>query len=594
MRHRALLVLAVSGILGFRVGMVVFPDWQVAVETAQVVAGIVKYPATTPFFLYHTKLWTLLHQVLAVFLRVGVSEVWLSLILSGLMGMVSFQALAMFVFALSDDVLMAMGAPLVMLVARASEFGVVYPILLAGSVNTYGILGLSLFVLVIGLFGAGCYRTAGFLLGVAPSIHPALGFWLFVVVGVCFVWDRERLRATLPAGLRFFVAGCLVTAISLTVHLTSAFPAPAIEPAISARYLATFVALWDAHRQPVPLRADGVILNLGALAIALVWLFAFAADLSRSAAFILRAVIVAAALSLAFVWASWIPAEKLPSDLLILMPTRVANFNAMTFAALLLGLAGAYRARWWSPVLAGLFSAGLLLGVRSLLWGWLETAGRVSGVPRWASWFDVWHVLEIASLALVILGVSAWISRRSNPAGRRVASVSSVVPLIAARTAWVTLVVLFGVITWRQAAPRMRIFEDYTTNTVFHEAASGSGLLLTGGNLNLIQLRTRRPVLLNGGGLDGLPYALDGGPEMERILRDIYAIDFFNPPEEARRVGILPNRYNKAVWEQFSPDKWRTIRYAYQVSQVLTQAGWTLNLPVIAQDRDHRLYQIPD
>jgi hypothetical protein len=32
----------------------------------------------------------------------------------------------------------------------------------------------------------------------------------------------------------------------------------------------------------------------------------------------------------------------------------------------------------------------------------------------------------------------------------------------------------------------------------------------------------------------------------------------------------------------------------YQVEQVLTYANWSLNLPVIAQDRDLRLYQIPD
>jgi hypothetical protein len=44
-------VLVVSGIGGFHAGMVTFPDWQVAVETAQVVAGIVRYPVDNPFYL---------------------------------------------------------------------------------------------------------------------------------------------------------------------------------------------------------------------------------------------------------------------------------------------------------------------------------------------------------------------------------------------------------------------------------------------------------------------------------------------------------------------------------------------------------------
>jgi hypothetical protein len=45
------IVLIASGIGGFHAGMVTFPDWQVAVETAQVVAGVVQYPVDNPFYL---------------------------------------------------------------------------------------------------------------------------------------------------------------------------------------------------------------------------------------------------------------------------------------------------------------------------------------------------------------------------------------------------------------------------------------------------------------------------------------------------------------------------------------------------------------
>ena len=64
-----------------------------------------------------------------------------------------------------------------------------------------------------------------------------------------------------------------------------------------------------------------------------------------------------------------------------------------------------------------------------------------------------------------------------------------------------------------------------------------NGLLLTGGSLHLIQFRTRRPVLLDGGGLDALPYAPESGPEMQRVLLDVYGIDLLNPPPEAQYAG---------------------------------------------------------
>jgi hypothetical protein len=115
---------------------------------------------------------------------------------------------------------------------------------------------------------------------------------------------------------------------------------------------------------------------------------------------------------------------------------------------------------------------------------------------------------------------------------------------------------------------------------------------LTAGDLHLIQLRTRRPVLLDGGGLDGLLYSLEAGPEMERILRDVYGIDLLNPPKEARGAGRIPPIANRRVWESYSPEKWREIARDFHVTQVLTYPDWTLNLPIAAHSRRLLLYDI--
>jgi hypothetical protein len=142
--------------------------------------------------------------------------------------------------------------------------------------------------------------------------------------------------------------------------------------------------------------------------------------------------------------------------------------------------------------------------------------------------------------------------------------------------------------------PARVIFLDRTNSSVFAVAAAAQGPLLTGGDLHLVQLRTRRPVLLDGGGLDGLPYALETGPAVERILREVYEIDLFNPPEEARGRGAIPNGPNRAAWEKYPRERWRWIRRSYNVTQVLTEAHWTLNLPVAARSAFHVLYDIPE
>ena len=99
--------------------------------------------------------------------------------------MVSLQALTLFVYALSRNAPLALGLPFVVMVTRAAEHGVVYPIWLMGTPHTYGAVGLSLMVLVAALFGAGAYRIGGLLLGFVPAVHPSLGVLALARVSDC-------------------------------------------------------------------------------------------------------------------------------------------------------------------------------------------------------------------------------------------------------------------------------------------------------------------------------------------------------------------------------------------------------------------------
>jgi hypothetical protein len=579
--RRGLWVLTISGLLGFRVGIVGFPDWQVAVETSQVVAGLVTYPAGNPFFVYHTKLWTVLHQICAVLLLSGVSEIRLSLILSGVLGMVTFQALSIFVYALSRDALLAIGAAVLIYFTRSAEYGAVYGLFLMGTENTYGVVGLSFCVLAVALIGAGWYRAGGMLLGVAPAVHPSLGVWIGAVVALAFLSDFKRLREELRPGFRWFLAGCGLTVLSLLVQLAFTYRAPPLDAAFSTREVSAFITFWDGHRKPVDIANNGVLLNFGALAIALIWLLAFVEDLTRSSIFLLRVVVVSALLSIGLVFVSWIPPERLPTTLLVLMPGRVLNFNALISVALVVGLLGNYRRLWSRLLLLGLF-CGLLAGDHSMLWEWLQ---QRRGIVFESHVHPLWIVTAV-SVALVLgAAVNRLRQGYGGPALRTA-------PYVRAMSLAVLL--MATVFTLGFSQPRSLIFRDRTNDVFFGQVAAGKGLLLTAGDLHLIQLRTRRPVLLDGGGLDGVMYSLEAGPAMARILRDVYGVDLLNPPEEARGAGRIPPLANQKTWQAYSPEKWRAIGRAYHVTQVLTYADWMLNLPLVAQSRRMLLYQIPD
>jgi hypothetical protein len=584
-------VLLVSGAIGFHAGAGAFADWQVAVETAQVVAGLVDYPPGNPFYIYHTKLWTILHQALAVLLLAGVTERTLSIAVSGLLGMVSFQALSLIVYALSRDLLLASAACALIFFSRVAEAGGVYPIWLLGTTHTYGALALGYGALVPAMVGAGWIRTGLFLLGLAPAVHPSLGAWVVVIAALAFVWDVRRLSEEFRPAMPAFIAGCAVTAASLIVQLTLIYDAPRVDASVGDRYLASFVTFWDGHRQPVNLEGDTVRLNIAALVVGVLWLTRFRDRLPRPSLFLLRFVVVSAALSLLLALLSSIPPGRLPAALVISMPGRVLNLNMLMFSAVLLGVIGAYRREWWSGMLTLLLTSALMLGGRSGLWAFDGShRAMASRIPEIVRMNSTNILLRVAVLQLAIAAATDWI-RRSR---RRQAADGRALRYLGRALRIASLVVVFwaAVLTWTLRGPRVAMF-DRTNDVLFQVVSEGDGLLLTGGDLHLIQLRTRRPVLLDGGGLDALPYALEAAPEMERILRDVYSIELLDPPEEARYRGAVPHEFVKKAWESYTLDRWQRIANTYGTRHVLTAGHWELKLPVVVRNRTFTVYDIP-
>jgi hypothetical protein len=574
-------VLILSGILGWHTGAGAFADWQVAVESAQVVARLVEYPPGNPFYVYHTKLWTVLHQVLAVLLAAGFSERTLSIAVSGLLGVVSFQALSLIVYALSRDVLLAAGASALIFFTRVAEANAIYPIWLVGTSHTYGILTLSFCALVVGFLGCGWYRTGLFLLGLAPAVHPSLGAWLVITAAIVFASDWRRLAIELRPALPAFLAGSGLTLASLAVQLLFVIDVPDADPSTTAKYLAAFVSFWDIHRQPVDLGAATVRVNAVALAVSLFLLVRQPVDLPASSRLLMRFVAAAAALSLILALVSWIPPDRLPPAVLIAMPGRVLNLNMLMIGALLVGLFGARHREWTGATLLLLLCLALVVGNRSGLWAFEGDHRALIGQMPASMRPNATNVVLIA--ALVALAVSVLRPRAERRWIARGAYVATLAVM-----AWM------AVLTWNLDRPRGFEMADRTNDVLFRMLAERRGLLLTAADLHLVQLRSRRPVLLDGGGLDALPYAIESAPEMERILRDVYGLDLLNPPEEARFRGTVPSDFTKGVWQSYSREQWAAIARRFGVRQVLTPGDWDLKLPVAVRNRTLTVYDIPD
>lgn len=646
------LVLLLSGVAGFCLGIFGYSSWQSAVEPAQVISRIVQYPQENPNYLFQTRSWTILHQIGALFLYWGVSEKALSVFISGLVGMVSYQALTLWVFGLSSDYLLAMLSPFFVLFMGNVLPGINYPIMLMGATHTYGMLGLSFILLVAGLIGVGQYKLGGVLLGMAPAVHPSLGLWLSLMVVICLFCDFRYLGNALRGAIHYIFFGSLISAMSLIFHLLVIHDLPKIAlDTTTLELFYAFIRYWDNHRHPFPLFSSHVFIIMTGLIMCLLWLLPFKQDLPRSSRFLLHSFIASALLGGVLSIIHWLPEKHVPAIFLTLMPARLLNFNTLSFTVLLLGLLGRYKddclvqfnvavlafimllrsfrftsMPWLPPRVFILSSIFLVLsvvkqhrlvlafmGLCLTVWGFGELLIK-SANPIFFGRYSLTGLLAGSSLlvsgALVLLFSLASDLRKFKLPGKLSEWLSGVNPrILSGKQAWLrslrtATLLMFSLITiatitkaYSQGGHRKDSLRDWTNDRLFAETSKGQGILLTCSNMRLIQLRSRRPVLLDGGSLDGLTYVIEAGTwhGMNRVLQQVYGVDLLKPPEEIRRArpGALLRETGKALWEARTPKQWEAIGSQFGTTNIMCYSDWKLQLPEIARDNEFALYRIP-
>lgn len=559
-------VLWVSAFVGFCYGILNHNYGQKAVEGAQVVAGLVHYPPFNPFYLYQMKVWTLLHQIPAIFLWLGMDEIKLSLLISGCMGLLAFQALALILFAFSGNRWSALLFPFFIFHTSLYSFGSIYPLSLTGDFGTYGVIGISWCMLTLILLSVGEDAPGGVMLGLAPAIHITLGFftWGIVLISGGFEFSSSSGDRWKKFSL-FFLTGIFLMLISAAVHQVMIHTRVPSGLTVNREFFFTFVKYWDAHRFPVSVASEDFVLNLTAFFLFWKWRSIFKEDLFPEARWILRMMMTAAVLGIVSMVITWIPIEKMPWFMTAMIPARLLTFNHYAFGAIFLGIMDRYR---------GNFTANLFLVFFLCL--------MLRPFPLLTRGFD-------NSFALLIVSSLLFFCLRRNPRS----GISDFSEKKGNRYLRGAVYGIIGIVLWKSipvSIDNARLSTLYSNNPgrnpVFAEAAKRSSLLLLEGDFGSIQLWIRRPVLMDVVAIDGMLYVPEGGSLVLPILRDIYGVDLFHP--EKRR-----DMADQSLWESRTREAWIKLAQKYQFFEILTLSAWKLQLPLVIQDEMYALYQIP-
>jgi len=581
--NSAAFLLFASGSIGFILGWC-NATWQDSVETGQVIAGLVLFPPFAPSFLYHQHAYSFINQFTALLLILFKSEILVSKILSALLGMLSFQALATIIFALNRNMLLSFLGCLFIYFFRLWGDGVVYPIELLGSPHTYGVAALSFIVLTCGLIGCGSFRLGLFCLGAAVSVHVTLGLFLLGVMFLTFFFQYKSVKDVLKEYYRFLFLGFAFSAASIGVHYYWMHLFPALPDKDAGNYMQSYITYWDFHRQKFywnyatghwQFLKPGVILCLWSMAVAAMGIRMFAQDKSRR--FLFWAVFVAGVLSLLSAALTHLPPIGPIRMLLLGMPGRLINFNIFVCTALFFGILTSepLQKHKTNFLVYLLFLFTTFIPRPMIKMACLFLLSIV--------WFSLSLVKgEMASFRGKIL---AWLGAH-DLLWKQTKTVLYATVLCAAITLLLVL----------QPTRRITIsppLQDRTNNATWGAISKRAKLLLVSTDFWLVPVLTRIPILIDPAALDAIPMV----PESNRwndVLKKVYGVDLTVPPPiPFRNQGVVASERYKGLWEKRSVAEWQSLKKEYGVSHVLTKRDWRLSLPLAFEAKHISLYSIP-
>lgn len=576
-------VLAISGVVGGLCGAGLGATWQDVIEPAQVLAGVVHYQSGDPLLLYSTRTWTLLHQVTALAISAGVTEWWLTIVWSGLVGALAFQALALTTLAMGASPIIAMLTPVLLWASGAASLSGNYPVRLLGFPHTYGLVAHPLLLLVVGLLAVRRDRAAAFLLGLFPAIHVVVGLWAWLIVGASGIqfrehWSEHWSERAGPVA-RWWLAGVAIAVVSAVVHVTWFVGTTPQATEYTDVMMRGVLKYWESHRTPIewfsaePLR---IILLPLALVLYQRWLGAHlpieARILARSFAIVVVIVCVAD-------WIVRLVPEHLGWMVARVMPRRLLALPALGGMAWIIGVATSSRV----PAAVRFGSQAAFASIALVV---LPLVADPSGLGATMlqlgdTVFENWTIV-----AAVVVGIGVTALLAGSLASAKWQQWSAGWPDRISRQAFVTLLVMLAIAATAQAVASARSNLDAVTDShsdpVFAAVAARPGLLLTAWNLHLIQAPTRRPILLDVAALDGLIYVPAAAERTDHILRQIYGMALGEPPQSP-----------EALWGRRSVIEWQVIADEFHVTDVLTPASWVLQLPQVVRDDDLVLWSIP-
>ncbi|HVW36302.1 MAG TPA: hypothetical protein VHB99_03315, partial [Pirellulales bacterium] len=158
----------------------------------------------------------------------------------------------------------------------------------------------------------------------------------------------------------------------------------------------------------------------------------------------------------------------------------------------------------------------------------------------------------------------------------------------------ICVVVAGGKLVGEATAGQARL-RNWTNDPVLAAVSRGTGLTLTASRIDLVQLQSRRGVLLYGAAMNQLTYVPASAPKINEILQKVYGEDMLAPrPADWVRCGGLMIDSGRRLWAERDVEEWIRLAREFGFTDVVTYADWTIKLPLVARNKKYAVYHVPD
>jgi hypothetical protein len=602
------------------------PVLDMGVESAQVIAGVVRYPSGHPYDVYHRHVYSLLNYVTAGVLAISNATIatvfrnWLFLFSS------VYAAFALGAVLTRGDK-WGYAAAAVTASGTMLQFSGRYPMSVFPTINSDGHLGLEAALIAAAFLVARWQRTAGWLLGLLPAVHGALAAltwpWALACLWWNGTWRSPTSRRALLSGL---VPGCAISAVLAGAIAIQRIPAPfATAPHADAELVRRqFTALTDHHRAQIDPTSLAYLLGPLTLALLSIALLRQIGDtLERRAIrwFVMLAVagwVVVYAAAAGLAWRGW-----LPGPVESLMPFRFSNVGVsmiVPFAIAAIASASSAHGGARRLVLGGLAVVAVFANAVALLaWPSTIASGPIAFALvgfAFGALTDLESAAPIAWAGLAAIGVTLLVTPPAELRLTRAVALAIGAALatlgarvLSRRWRWDWLArpapLLIGCLCaavapfrtdprWRAPASVVRPGESALTSWLDAHTTRDELILAPISTKVEIQLKTGHPVLFETETLYLMQYMPSLSAEIGQLTRDLYDVDYTS-------TGAIPHQPNgrldtdNPLWERTWPGRtrseWQTLASRYGFRLVFSKVE--LTLPIAVRTPLGVLYRIP-